>query len=325
MKKLFPAYVRIPVFFALFFMAMEFFIDSGDKPAFMKFPILMVILVLFLLILVAIELMVEASDKIVDALLTEEQRKAKELEDSLPFTESKFYKGIMQKLTRSRKIEEEGELIMNHNYDGIRELDNVLPPWWVYLFYATVIFAVIYLFRYHFLGSDNQSVEFEKEMAAAKIQVEEYKKTAPDLMDKEKVTLLTDTESINAGKAIFQTNCVACHKADGGGQIGPNLTDKFWINGGGIKNVFNTIMEGGRAGKGMIPWKDQIKPSDIQKVASYVLSLQGTNPAGGKAPEGEEWKEEGAKAATSTDKATKPADSTSTTATASAVDSTKTK
>jgi cytochrome c oxidase cbb3-type subunit 3 len=310
MKKLFPIYVRIPVFFALFFMAMEFFIDSGDRPAFIKYPILNLILLIFLLILVAVELVLQATDKVLDTLLTDEQRKQKEIEDNLPFTQTQFYKGIMQKLTRTRKIEEESELILHHNYDGIQELDNVLPPWWVYLFYGTIAFALIYLVRFHVLGHDDQTMEFEKEMAAAKTQVEEYKKTAPDLMDKEKVILLTDAESINAGKAIFQTNCIACHKADGGGAIGPNLTDKHWILGGGIKNVFNTIMEGGRSGKGMISWKDQIKPTDIQKVASYVLSLQGTNPPGAKAPEGDVWNEDGATASSTP---------------AAAVDSTKTK
>lgn len=306
MKKLFPIYVRIPVFFALFFMAMEFFIDSGDRPAFIKYPILNLILLIFLLILVAVELVLQATDKVLDTLLTDDQRKQKEIEDNLPFTETQFYKGIMQKLTRSRKIEEEHDLVLHHNYDGIQELDNVLPPWWVYLFYGTIAFALIYLVRFHVLGHDDQTMEYEKEMAAAKTQVEEYKKTAPDLMDKEKVILLTDAESINAGKAIFQTNCIACHKADGGGAIGPNLTDKNWILGGGIKNVFNTIMEGGRSGKGMISWKDQIKPTDIQKVASYVLSLQGTNPPGAKAPEGELWQE----GATSEKPGTTPVDTT---------------
>ena len=293
MKKIFPIYVRIPVLFALFFMAMEFFIDSGDRPAFVKYPILNVVLLIFLLILVAMELILKATDNILDTLLTEEQRKETEIEEKLPFTESKFYKGLMQKLTRSRKVEEEGELILHHNYDGIQELDNVLPPWWVYLFYITIIFSGIYLVRFHILGHDDQTAEYEKAMAEARIQVEEYKKTAPDLMDKEKVTLLTDASSLEAGKALFQTNCVACHKADGGGAIGPNLTDNHWILGGGIKNVFNTIMEGGRSGKGMVPWKETIKPSDIQKIASYVLSLQGSNPKDGKAPEGDIWTEEG--------------------------------
>ncbi|OWP84524.1 cytochrome C oxidase subunit III [Flavobacterium davisii] len=309
MKKIFPIYVRIPAFFALFFMAMEFFIDSGDRPAFIKYPILNVILLIFLLILITVELVLKATDKVLDTLLTEEQRKEKELEENLPFTETQFFKGIIQKLTRSRKVEEENELIMNHNYDGIQELDNVLPPWWVYLFYGTIAFALIYLVRFHMLGHDDQTTEFEKEMTIAKVQVEEYKKTAPDLMSKENVTLLTDAESINAGKAIFQTNCIACHKADAGGAIGPNLTDKYWVLGGGIKNVFNTIMEGGRAGKGMISWKDQIKPSDIQKIASYVLSLQGTNPAGAKAPEGDLW-EEGATTMPATQNISATVDST---------------
>ena len=128
----------------------------------------------------------------------------------------------------------------------------------------------------------------------AEKKVEEYNKTAPDLMNKEKVTLLTDAAAVAEGKAIFTTNCVLCHKADGGGAIGPNLTDQNWILGGGIKNLFNTITEGGRPGKGMVAWKESLKPTEIQKVASYVLSLQGTKPAGGKAPEGDVWKEDGA-------------------------------
>ncbi|UOK41412.1 MULTISPECIES: cbb3-type cytochrome c oxidase N-terminal domain-containing protein [Flavobacterium] len=294
MKKFFPIYVRIPVLFFLFYMAMEFFIDSGDKPAFIKYPIVMVLLLLFLFVLIAMEIVVKASNNVLNSLLTEEQLKAKEAEENLPFKETQFYKNLMHKLTRSNKMEEEKELLLHHDYDGIKELDNVLPPWWVYLFYACVAFAFIYMVRFHILGHDNQIQEFDKEMAAAKIAVEEYKKTAPDIMDKEKVTLLTDAESIAAGKTIFETNCVACHRADGGGAIGPNLTDNHWILGGGIKNVFNTIMEGGRDGKGMVAWKATIKPSDIQKVASYVLSLQGSNPPNPKAQEGDVWAEEGA-------------------------------
>ncbi|HSD14188.1 MAG TPA: cbb3-type cytochrome c oxidase N-terminal domain-containing protein [Flavobacterium sp.] len=294
MKKFFPIYVRIPVLFTLFFLAMEFFIDSGDKPAFIKYPIVSILLLLFLFVLIAFEIVVKASNNVLNSLLTEEQRKAKEAEENLPFMESPFYKNLMHKLTRSKKIEEEKELLLHHDYDGIRELDNVLPPWWVYLFYACIAFAFIYMVRFHILGHDDQITEYEKAMAEAKIAVEEYKKTAPDVMDKEKVTLLTDAESIAAGKTIFETNCVACHRPDAGGAIGPNLTDNHWILGGGIKNVFNTIMEGGRDGKGMVAWKATIKPSDIQKVASYVLSLQGSNPKDAKAPEGDVWTEDGA-------------------------------
>lgn len=221
---------------------------------------------------------------------------------SVPFTESTFYKNILKKLTRSNNIEQEADVMLEHNYDGIRELDNVLPPWWVYLFYGTIVFAAIYLVRFHIAGDYNQDQEFQTEMKEAKVAVDAYMKTAPDMMSKDKVTLLTDAPSIAAGKTIFQTNCIACHRADAGGQIGPNLTDEFWINGGGIKNVFNTIMEGGRDGKGMVSWKATIKPSDIQKVASYVLSLQGSKPANPKPTEQEakEWKEEGAAAPAAT-------------------------
>ena len=296
MKKLIPVYVRIPLIFAFVFAALEYFIDSGDQPAFIKFPMVLLFLGVFLFLLIAIEMVSSAIDNVTYHLLTEEQKKQVEEVQSIPFTESALYKNILLKLTRRKTIEQEPDILLDHNYDGIRELDNVLPPWWVYSFYATIIFGLIYLVRFEIINEYNQDEEFQTEMNEAKIAVAEYMKTAPDMMSKEKVTLLTDASSLAAGKAIYTTNCVACHKADGGGQIGPNLTDHFWINGGGIKNVFNVIMEGGRDGKGMISWKASIKPSDIQKVASYVLSLQDTNPAAAKPtePEALEWKEAGA-------------------------------
>lgn len=294
MKNLIPSYVRVPLIFALVMGAMEYFIDSGDKPAFIKFPMVALFLGVFLFLLVAIEIVVSAVDTVTYHLLSEEQKKQLEEAQSLSFTESAFYQGIMKKLTRSKEIEEEHDVMLDHDYDGIKELDNVLPPWWVNLFYLTIIFAFVYLVRFHIFNDYDQASEFETEMAIAKAEVEKYKLTAPDLMDKEKVTLLTDATALAEGKSIFEAKCVACHKADGGGSIGPNLTDNHWILGGGIKNVFNTIMEGGREGKGMVPWKTEIKPSDIQKVASYVLSLQGTNPKEGKTPEGDIWVDENA-------------------------------
>ncbi len=296
MKKLIPSYVRVPLIFATVFGAMEYFIDSGDQPAFIKYPMVLLFLAVFLFLLIAIEVVVSAVDNVTYHLLTEEQKKQLEEAQSIPFTESKFYQGLLNKLTRSKEIEQEADVMLDHNYDGIKELDNVLPPWWVYLFYGTIIFAGIYLVRYEILGSDNQVQEFDKEVAEAKIAVDEYNKTAPDKMDKDKVTLLTDAASIAAGKEIFTKNCIPCHRPDAGGQIGPNLTDDMWINGGGIKNVFNTVMEGGRDGKGMVSWKATIKPSDIQKVASYVLSLQGSKPVNPKPtePEAKQWVEQAA-------------------------------
>jgi mono/diheme cytochrome c family protein len=165
----------------------------------------------------------------------------------------------MKALTKSEPIENEGQLLLDHDYDGIKELYNNLPPWWVYLFYACIAFAIIYLVRFEILGADNQEMELKKEMAQAKFEVAEYMKTAPDLMDEKTVTLLTDAPSLAEGKTIFTTNCAACHRADAGGQIGPNLTDDLWILGGGIKNIFHTLVNGGRDGKGMISWKGTLK------------------------------------------------------------------
>ena len=192
----------------------------------------------------------------------------------------------------TKPIEKEHELILDHNYDGIKELDNDLPPWWLYGFYASIIFGAIYLVRFHIFNGENQYDELETEYAQAKIEIEEYKKTAKDLVDFNTVELLTDASDLSKGKIIFEENCVACHMSDGGGGIGPNLTDNHWILGGGIKNVFKTISEGGRNGKGMISWKQSLKPSEMAQVASYVLTFEGTTPANPKAAEGDIWVDE---------------------------------
>ncbi|HAT76487.1 MAG TPA: cytochrome C oxidase subunit III [Flavobacterium sp.] len=289
MKKLIPPYLRVLVVFFSVFAAMEYFIDSGDKPAFIKFPMVALFLLVFLFLLIAIEVTINAVDTITYHLLNDEQKaKLDEIKD-FGFTDSAIYKSVTKFLIKPKQVEDEGQLLLDHDYDGIKELDNNLPPWWVYLFYACIIFAVIYLVRFEIMGADNQEMELKKEMAQAQIDIAEYKKTAPDLMDENTVTLLTDAADLAAGKAIFTANCVACHRADAGGQIGPNLTDDQWILGGGIKNVFHTLMNGGRDGKGMISWKGTLKPKQMQEVASYVLSLKGSNPKDPKAPEGEVW------------------------------------
>jgi cytochrome c oxidase cbb3-type subunit 3 len=294
MKKLIPAYVRVPVVFFAVFGAMEYFIDSGDRPAFIKFPMVAVFLFVFLFLLIAIEITMSAVDNITYQLMTEEQKQKLENVTSISFKEKAWFKNLMKSLTKSEPLENEDQLLLEHDYDGIKELDNNLPPWWVYLFYACILFGVVYMVRYEVLGADNQEMELKKEVAQAKIDIAEYMKTAPDLMDEKTVVLLTEPADLAAGKEIFTTNCVACHRADAGGQIGPNLTDNRWILGGGIKNLFHTITNGGRDGKGMIAWKGTLKPKDIQHVASYVLSLQGSNPKDPKAPDGEIWVDENA-------------------------------
>ncbi|GEP52239.1 cytochrome c oxidase subunit III [Flavobacterium noncentrifugens] len=289
MKKIVPVYVRIPVIFFTVFAAMEYFIDSGDRPAFLKYPMVSVFLFVFLFMLVAIEIVSAAVDNITYQMMNDEQKKQLDEVTDFSLKNQQWYKNLIHKLTKSEPIENEASLLLSHDYDGIRELDNNLPPWWVYLFYGCIAFAAIYLIRFEIMGGDNQEMEFSKEMAQAKIDVEAYKKTAPDLMDENKVTLLTEAADLAIGKTIFQTNCIACHRADAGGQIGPNLTDDHWILGGGIKNVFHTVTNGGRDGKGMVAWGGTLKPTEIQHVASYVLSLQGSHPKDPKAPDGEIW------------------------------------
>ena len=192
-------------------------------------------------------------------------------------------------------VEREASILMDHNYDGIRELDNNLPPWWLYGFYASIVFSVFYMGFYHFSANAQSSQElYALEMKQAQAQVEQYLSRQADKVDESNVELLTDEASLADGKAIFAANCVTCHLESGGGSpnsVGPNLTDKYWIHGGSIKDVFKTIKYGVPE-KGMISWKTQLRPVDMHKVSSYILSLQGTNPPNAKAPEGEPYEPE---------------------------------
>ncbi|PIF01683.1 MAG: cytochrome C oxidase subunit III [Maribacter sp.] len=295
MKNTLPWWIRIPVTFFVIFGLMEYFIDSGDRPAIIEYPITQFFMLMVLFILIAMELILRSIENVMFQTLSEEA-KERYLEKKSEKWEWTWAKELWAKMTANKPITEEGEIILDHNYDGIRELDNELPPWWVYMFYATIVFAVVYLVRFHIYKDYDQALEYEQEVAAANLAIEEYKKTAKDLIDASSVELLTDASDLNAGKAIFESTCSACHMADGGGGIGPNLTDNHWILGGGIKNVFNTISEGGRDGKGMVAWKSSFKPVEIAQIASYVLSLEGTTPANPKDPEGDIWVDENAPA-----------------------------
>lgn len=291
MKKYFPVYVRVPLILTIVYFVIEMMVDSTDKPVFVEQPIVFGFLVLVLFALIATEIVAAATTKVLNRLMTEEQRKEKERLENISVLESPAIKKLMQKLTRTKSISEEKELLLEHDYDGIKELDNELPPWWVGLFYASVVFAVVYMLRYHVFDGENQIQEYEKSMVAAREAVEEYKKNAPDLLTVDNVVMLTDAGDIAKGKDIYEMKCAVCHKPDGGGSIGPNLTDDHWILGGSIQDIFHTISEGGRAGKGMIPWKADLNPTDIARVSSYIKTLHGTNPADAKEAEGDLWVE----------------------------------
>lgn len=182
-------------------------------------------------------------------------------------------------------IENENTILLDHDYDGIHELDNNLPPWWLWGFYITIFFAFVYMWYY--LGSERRLVgdnEFVAEMQVAKEEAEARGAS----VDESTVSFLTSEADLATGNDIFQNNCAACHTPTGGGSIGPNLTDEFWLHGGGIKEVFTTVKYG-VTGTSMVSWQEQLSPTDMQKVASFVLSLKGTNPEGAKAPEGDKW------------------------------------
>ncbi|MBT9188117.1 cbb3-type cytochrome c oxidase N-terminal domain-containing protein [Zobellia russellii] len=288
MKNTSTWWIKIPLIFFLIFGLTEFFVDSGEMPAFIKYPMVQVFLVFILFLLIAIAVITRAIENVMFQTLSKEGQERYLAAKNKTF-EWEWGQRVYQKMLGSKPIEKEGEIILDHNYDGIRELDNNLPPWWVYLFYASIVFAVVYMARFHVFNDYDQDQEYEQEVAAAQLEIEEYKKNAKDLVDANTVELLTDAGDLKAGQTIFESNCVACHMIDGGGGIGPNLTDQNWILGGGIKNVFHTISEGGRDGKGMIAWKQNLKPAEIAQVASYVLSFEGTTPANPKAPEGDVW------------------------------------
>jgi cytochrome c oxidase cbb3-type subunit 3 len=195
------------------------------------------------------------------------------------------FKKIKDYFIGLKPMEKEKDIMLDHAYDEIRELDNKIPPWFNYLFLGTVIFGIVYMISYHVLSSgDVQAIEYKEEVQAAEIKKAKLIKSGA-LLDENNLTALTDASALNSGKEIFVKNCAVCHAEKGGGLVGPNLTDDYWIHGGGIKNVYATI-ENGVPAKGMISWKSQLNPRQIQEVASYVLSLRGTNPPNPKAPQG---------------------------------------
>ena len=191
------------------------------------------------------------------------------------------------KFNKSVKIENEKDVQLDHDYDGIKELDNALPPWWIYGFYLTILFSVVYLYQYHVSKSAPLQVqELNNEFAAAKLEAEEYAKTHPKKVDENTIEYAANADFISAGKTLFVQKCVACHGPEGQGLQGPNLTDEYWKNGGSIKNIFKTI-KNGVPNMGMIAWGQELTPNQIETLANYIKSIKGTNPVNPKAPEGD--------------------------------------
>jgi len=233
-------------------------------------------------------------------LITSEKRKLEVIEMKEVIT-VKPKISWWSRFNKFKPMEQEGDLDLGHEYDGIRELNNRLPPWWIYGFYLTIVFAAIYLWRYHVSHTAPLSKE-EYEIAVRKEdeRVKEYLKQKGDAVDENTVTMLAGPD-VAEGKKIFETVCVSCHSQGGAGNVGPNLTDDYWIHGGDIKNIFKTIKYGINA---MPTWQNAYSNKQIAQLASYVKSLHGTKPANAKGPQGELYTEESPETKPKADSAT---------------------
>ena len=183
----------------------------------------------------------------------------------------------------------EGKVLEEHSYDGIVELDNFMPPWLQYVFFLSIGFGIVYFINFSVLGwGQTQMEEYEHELVLAEAVAEERKLTEVATIDETNVAFDKTEEALNAGESIFSNNCVACHASDGGGGVGPNLTDEYWLHGGSIADVFK-VVKYGVPEKGMIPWQDQLSPVQIQQVSSYILTMTGNTPLNPKEPQGEKY------------------------------------
>lgn len=248
---------------------------------FMLYVVLFVLAILIIILMVIMGQVVMLYQKITTHALPAEV-KAESTPLFSPGWWQKFL-GFSTPLNKEEKI-----LLAGHEYDGIHELDNRMPPWLQFMFVGTVAFAIIYGLYYHAFGfGDLQMDELNKELAVAEVQKKAYIEKMGAGVNEENVALLTEGPMIKEGGVIFTEKCAACHAADGGGGVGPNLTDNYWIHGGDVKDVFKVIKYGVPE-KGMISWEKQLPPQEMQKVASFILAeLHGTKPMAPKEAQGE--------------------------------------
>ena len=195
-----------------------------------------------------------------------------------------------QFFTKAIPLDKEADMLLDHDYDGIKELDNALPPWWKYGFYITIVVAVFYILKFEVWHTGmNPTQEYAEEMSAAKIQTDAYLASAKENVDENSVVQL-DAAGAAQGKILFAKTCTPCHLAEGQGSVGPNLTDDYWIHGGGVKDIFKTIKYG-YPDKGMQSWQAIYSPIEIEELETYIKSLRGTHPLHPKEPQGDLYKE----------------------------------
>ncbi|MEE9437522.1 MAG: cbb3-type cytochrome c oxidase N-terminal domain-containing protein [Saprospiraceae bacterium] len=211
------------------------------------------------------------------------------IDDTSSVEKESIFSKVYSKAWSLIPMDRESDIDLGHDYDGIRELDNKLPPWWVWLFYLTIINAAVYMYVYQFsdIGT-RQSTEYVESVKKGEEKKRRHLASQLNSVDENNVTALQSTGALEAGKSLYISNCIACHGQNGEGGIGPNLTDEYWIHGGGIQNIFKVIKYGVPE-KGMVSWKKQLQPTSIQKLSSYILTLEGTNPPNAKPAQGDKY------------------------------------
>ena len=242
---------------------------------------------LLLVILVASLVLLRAFKTVLKLTMPELEQQEKEAKKAkVPKANQQTF---WQKVLGLRPIEEEEDLLIEHTYDGIQELDNPTPVWFNALFYSTIVFAVGYLLVYHVFGwGMNQEQEYLAEMEAAQKQRMEFLATSGTNIDENSVVLDLGSEMVNAGQEIYLQNCGMCHGNQGEGMIGPNLTDEYWLHGGDIKDIFR-VVKYGVPDKGMVPWESSLTPVQIAQVSNFIASIGGTNPPNPKEPQGDKY------------------------------------
>ena len=179
------------------------------------------------------------------------------------------------------------QLIAGHDYDGIEELDNPLPRWWLFIFWGTIVFGIGYYAYYEMMGGPSLSAELAREMKTIEAQRSQAESQQPKKEDIDLNAILASSEKMSLGAKQYQQKCAACHGDKGQGMIGPNLTDNYWIHGGGDLKGIIEVVEKGVLDKGMPPWKGVIPGDEIIYLSAYIKNMKGSNPPGAKAPQGE--------------------------------------
>jgi cytochrome c oxidase cbb3-type subunit 3 len=260
-----------------------------DDPMTKFYLVVSFIFIVSLLVLLALVYLLRVINILAENTARERVEKSGKVYEPAP----SFLKSFWDTINGFVAKEKEATLVMDHNYDGITELDNHLPPWWKWLFYVTIIWGVFYFLAYHVFNSLPLSTgEYDNEVAYANEQMQKLKTANPGpKIDEATVEVTTDAKMLENGKSTFLNTCSSCHRKDGGGDIGPNLTDEYWKHGGDIKSLFK-IVTNGVPGTNMVAWGSVMSSEAIRNVASYVLTLQGTKPANPKKPEGDLFKPE---------------------------------